>query len=183
MEEEIWKDIPGYENKYAVSNLGNVYSYKAKRNLVLCKIKGDYIMCTIGLVHRLVAITFIPNPENKPCVDHINRIRSDNRVENLRWCTYKENVNYPETRKAINAGMRGRHYTLSEETKRKMSEARKGKSHKHFSEETKQKMSKSRIGMKLNPETCKKISEKLKGQPSKFKGMHWKVENGKRIWY
>ena len=44
-------------------------------------------------VHRLVALTYIPNPENKLCVDHINRIRIDNRVSNLRWTTTKENTN------------------------------------------------------------------------------------------
>ena len=44
------------------------------------------------LVHRLLALHFIPNPENKPCIDHINGIRNDNRLENLRWVTYKENM-------------------------------------------------------------------------------------------
>ena len=50
-------------------------------------------------IHRLVAMTFIPNPENKPCIDHINTDRSDNRVENLRWVTHEENCNNDLTRK------------------------------------------------------------------------------------
>lgn len=108
---EIYKDIIGFEGFYQISNLGNVKSLerivrgrhgdtKISEKILKTSLARGYKTCNLYLekklinlkVHRSVAINFIDNPENKPCVNHKNGIKTDNNFQNLEWCTYSENI-------------------------------------------------------------------------------------------
>ena len=94
------KDIPGFEGRYAVTEDGQVFSYRSKRFLAGETTRNGYHRVQLGgqkyLVHRLVAMTYIPNPEDKPCVNHKDCNRLNNNVNNLEWCTYEENNTYAD---------------------------------------------------------------------------------------
>lgn len=101
---EIWKDVIGYEGLYEVSSYGNLKSKKRKKEKLLKHIKNtDGYMCVflsinndpkIISIHRLMAIHFIDNPENKPEVNHKDGIRDNNVLSNLEWMTKKENIKH-----------------------------------------------------------------------------------------
>lgn len=118
--QEIWKDIVDYEGKYQISNLGRVKtlgricenvgknqfsSYITKRTIpekILSVFGNRYLKVALFKngkrkyysVHRLVAEAFIPNPNNLPIVNHKDEDKTNNRMDNLEWCTYKYNANY-----------------------------------------------------------------------------------------
>lgn len=107
MEKEIWKSVVGYEGKYQVSNKGRVRSlnYHREKRIKIMKSRimdsgyEDIRLCENGknkahLMHRLVAKAFIPNPDNKRCVNHIDGDKSNNLLDNLEWVSYQENTDH-----------------------------------------------------------------------------------------
>lgn len=120
MEEEIWKSIPGYKGLYEVSNMGRVKALERiaargskgerhrKEQILKLQCRNLYLKATLCKngeykqfqVHRLVAEAFIPNPDGKPVVNHIDGDRCNNQASNLEWVTYREN-----TQHAIRTGL------------------------------------------------------------------------------
>lgn len=103
--EILFKDIPGFENEYQATSDGRIWSLKSKKFLSQ-QLKGPkdkkyYYVCLCKnnnkqnfRVNRLVALAFIPNPDNLPCVNHKDCNKLNNEVTNLEWCSYQENNEY-----------------------------------------------------------------------------------------
>ena len=115
---EEWKVIDGYNNNYSISNKGNVKNNNTDKILKPRLGRHGYYRLNLRLnkkqktveIHRLVAMAFIPNPDNKSCVDHINNNIIDNNINNLRWATHKENNYNQKLSKANTSGVKGVHY-------------------------------------------------------------------------
>ena len=95
------KDIQNYEGLYAITSCGKVWSYKSQMFLTPREHNGYQRIALYKdgvakdfLIHRLVAEAYIPNPENKPQVNHLDEIKTHNYISNLEWATAKENLNY-----------------------------------------------------------------------------------------
>lgn len=118
--EEIWKPVIGYEDLYEVSNLGRVWSIEridsggVKRGghfMSFTSDKGGYLRCKltkngkckIMLVHRLVAMAFIQNPNSLPQINHIDENKQNNVVSNLEWCDSAYNINYGSRKEKVRA--------------------------------------------------------------------------------
>lgn len=151
--QELWKDIPGFENDYQVSNLGRVkskdriilvcdttlYNRHLKSKILKQGLTKGYPSVSLHIekkikivyVHRLVALAFIPNPYNLPQINHKDENPKNNCVDNLEWCDSKYNNNYGTKNARGSANMKGiknhnygKH--LTEEHRNKISEALMG---------------------------------------------------------
>ena len=134
---EVWKDIVGFEGLYQVSSEGRIRrnngELKAARQT-----KNGYLITDLKrrgekethYVHRLVASAFIENVYGYPQINHKDENKANNNVENLEWCTAKYNCNYGNHNEKLSKALTGR--KLSEETRRKFSELRKGENHWNY---------------------------------------------------
>lgn len=160
--EEIWKDVPGYKGRYKVSNMGRVKSLRSfnvrqqkyidREKILKCSCCGGYLVLRNKRVHRIVAELFIPNPNNKPCVNHIDGDKKNNRVDNLEWVTYGENNLH-----AYKTGL------------------------SVMTQERKDKISLSNLGKKRSQETIEKIRSSSKGRLPWNAGKPWSEENRKKL--
>lgn len=125
---EVWKDVVGYEGIYQISNLGNVKSLNRyaktkcgnerffKGKVLIKRLLKGYERVELNnngvakqwSVHRLVALAFIPNPNNLPVINHKDEVKTNNNIDNLEWCTVKYNNNYGNRNLKVSLKTRGK---------------------------------------------------------------------------
>lgn len=101
-DEEVWRHVDGYEGKYSVSNLGRMRNNITKAVMGCHITKQGYVTVKLRIndkakryfVHRLVGMAFIDNPNEYPCINHKDEVKTNNEVSNLEWCTYHYNCLY-----------------------------------------------------------------------------------------
>ena len=192
---EIYAPIKDFPN-YLITSHGRVFSlkdthdnYRMKEikqykgsNGYLCFSASNKSKKKVLSIHRLVAKSFIPNPYNKPQVNHIDEDKTNNHVSNLEWVTVKENANHGTRNKRVSKSLKGR--TLSEEHKQNLS-----LNHSNFKGTNNPCKTKSVIGFKINGcdikyykyiNECKKdgfssgnVSSCCQGKRNKHKGYKW----------
>lgn len=176
--EEVWKSIEGFEGLYEISSLGRVkslpkelpyrFGVRVTSERIMKPNKNECGYRIVGLmkdkkrhmhkVHRLVAMAFIPNTENKRCVNHKDGNKENNSVENLEWVTHKENMKHAVENDLWTSWNKGKHYHItkefSEERRKRISEAMRGNRHHAMphSEETKRKISETKKAKYRNKE-------------------------------
>lgn len=186
---EEWRDIViekdgktyDFTGLYKVSNTGKVYSYKKGSTLKLNSLNNGYKQVSLYLngehfcfrVHRLVAIMFLPNPENLPVINHKDENKQNNHVNNLEWCTQDYNVHYGtgiERMKVTRTGQK-----TTEEQKRKIAEANKVKVRCIETNEIFPSIEEASIWCGLK--SLSKIGECCKGKRKTAGGYHWEYVN------
>ena len=177
---EVWKVYKEtvYNRRKRVYELSNFGRVKINNVITEPHTYSGYKGIGGFSVHRAVAELFIPNPDSKPCIDHIDTNKANNHVDNLRWVTHKENNNNPLTKQHMSEGSKGR--TLSEETRRKLSEANKGKNNPFYG---KTPWNKGKKGIYTHThETKQKMSEAAKKRENQpMKGKHHSEETRRKM--
>ena len=175
--EIIWKDIPGYEGLYKVSNTGKIFSVVTNRELSVIQKKDGYTCISLCdkdhnkkqyRIHQLVAKAFIPNPNNLPMINHKNEIKNDNRVENLEWCNNFYNSNYGNRNLILNKKLKGvpkskeaiekRRMTMKEKLSNMTKEERSAMFGREITDKQKEILSNAHKKENLSKETLERMS-------------------------
>lgn len=182
------RDIVGFGGKYQITSTGKVLNKKTGKEIKPYVVRGGYLQ--VGLwsdgkrhnqsLHRLVAKSFIPNPDDKPCIDHINTDRQDNRVENLRWVSYSENMKNSKTLGKISKVTKGSVWWNNGRKEQRSFKKLSSPWKRGRLPQTNNKISKSLEGKKLSKATRAKMSATHKKKFAEKGKFHWWTD-GERI--